>query len=55
VSDYQPGNDAMASCTIPEAMAKPKLPMIYNPILFVGLASIALWAVILTAVAFILH
>jgi hypothetical protein len=34
-------------------MAKPKLPKIYNPILFVGLASIGLWAVILTTIAIV--
>jgi hypothetical protein len=34
-------------------MAKSKLPIVYNPILFVGLASIGLWALILAAVAFL--
>jgi hypothetical protein len=55
VDRYRQGNDTIASLTPPQIMARPKFPLLFNPILFVGVTSIVLWALILTAIALVWH
>ena len=55
MDSHRHGSDAIAAITAPEIMARPKFPFLFNPILFVGVTSIVLWTLILSAIALVWH
>lgn len=53
MNDHEHGDEAIVSFESSVSAFRLKFPIIYNPILLIGVMSIALWALILWGIVFV--